>query len=102
MKTKTIDSKGWNSEMIIAMRNKLKLNQSEFSKLLGVDVRSVNRWENGNFRPKGSAEAILSGIREKLDKDPDSSDKVVELIRSAVNMGGLAYLIFKLLDNITK
>ena len=83
------------------MRNRLNLSQADFAKLLGVDIRSVNRWENGISRPTGSAEAILSAIREKLDKDPDSASQILALIGMVVAIGGLAYLIIKLLDELT-
>ena len=97
-----INSKGWNSESVIEIRKRLKLDHAGFAKLLGVDTRSVNRWETGKNQTTGSAGDILSGIKEKLDKDPDSTNKVLKLIHSAVSMGGLAYLVFKLLDSITE
>lgn len=32
-------------------RERKFLTQKEFSKLLGVGVTTVNRWENGHFKP---------------------------------------------------
>lgn len=91
----------WNREAVRRMRTRLNLSQTNLAKLLGVDVRSVNRWENGESRPTSSAEAILNGIKEKLESDPDSADQILRTIGAAVAIGGLAYLILKLLDELT-
>ena len=78
------------------------MNRMEFARLLGVDVRSVSRWESGDGKPKGSAEAILTGLREKLQKDPRTGDRVLAILGAAVAVGGLAYLIVRLLDALTE
>jgi transcriptional regulator with XRE-family HTH domain len=91
----------WTNNEVRKMRNRLNLNQADFAKLLGVDIRSVNRWENGLSRPTGSAEAILSALKKKLDTDPDSTQRILTTIGAAVAIGGLAYLIIKLLDALT-
>lgn len=88
----------WNSTTVRNMRDRLKLSQADFAKLLGVDVRSVSRWETGNSVPTGAAEEILTGLKEKLDSDPDSAQQIIGTIVAAVAIGGLAYLIIKLLD----
>jgi len=77
----------------------MKLTRAEFAKLVGVDVRTVTRWETADGpRPTGAAEAILNGLNEKLTKDPDTADQVLKFVLGAVAVGGLAYLIVKLLD----
>jgi transcriptional regulator with XRE-family HTH domain len=91
----------WSTEDIIEIRNQLEMTQAQLAKLLGVDTRSVTRWESGASRPTGSAEAILNGLREKLSKDPDTLDSILSVIGGAVAVGGLAYLIVKLLDALT-
>ena len=92
----------WTIENVKGFRAQLGLSQSELGRLLGVETRSVSRWETGTSRPTGSAEAILSGLKEKLDKDPDSFPQIRDLIAGAVGVGGLAYLIVKLLHMVTK
>jgi DNA-binding transcriptional regulator YiaG len=92
--------KVWNSRDIRRLRSKLGLNQSQFARLVGVDVRSVIRWESSKGpRPKGSAEAVMTGIREKLEADPSSAKKVIKLLTGAAAVGGLAYLLVKLLGS---
>lgn len=44
---------GWTASRIVALRNKLRLTQEQFSQKLGVTYVSVNRWENGKVLPKG-------------------------------------------------
>lgn len=92
----------WTADQIREFREELGLNQTQFASLLGVDVRSVTRWEGGTSSPTGSAEAILSGLKEKLRKDPDTLTEVLAIVGGAVAVGGLAYLIVKLLDAVTK
>jgi|GEM_PF-3122923 len=88
----------WNKEDIIEFRNLLGLDRSQFAKFLSVDTRSVIRWEKGLNKPTGTPEAILSGFREKIKKDPDSLPAIRNLISGSIEVGGLAYLIVKILD----
>lgn len=37
--------------LIITLRNKLVMSQMEFADYLGVSFASVNRWEQGHFKP---------------------------------------------------
>lgn len=89
-------------EDIQSLRRQLRMEQMTFARMLGVDVRSVSRWETGSAGPSGAAEAVLIGLKEKLAKDPAEAEFVVSFIVSAVAVGGLAYLLIKLLDNATK
>jgi transcriptional regulator with XRE-family HTH domain len=90
----------WASRDVRRLRDRLGLSQTQFARLVGVDVRSVLRWESGEGpRPKGSAAAVLSGIREKLEGDPRRAKKVIELLAGAAAVGGLAYLLVKLLGS---
>jgi transcriptional regulator with XRE-family HTH domain len=82
------------------LRRRIGLSQARFARLVGVDPRSVIRWESGQGpSPKGSAEAVLDGIREKLDSDPRHAKKVIRLLSGAAAVGGLAYLLVKLLGS---
>jgi len=93
----------WTMEQVKAIRQRLKLSQADFANLLGVDVRTVARWESTSGpRPAGPAEAVLNGLNEKLSKDPNEADDVLRFLVSAAAVGGLAYLIVKLLDAATK
>lgn len=89
-------------EEIRSLREQLRMDYPAFAKMLGVDVRSVTRWESGSSKPSGAAEALLIGLKEKLNKDPSQADSVIGFIAGAVAVGGLAYLLIKLLDTLTK
>ena len=39
------------TKCILELRVKLDLTQEELAKKLGVSFQSVNRWENGHFKP---------------------------------------------------
>ncbi len=72
-----------------------------FAKLVGVDARTVLRWEAGQVHPTGAAEAVLNGLREKLNKDPQVAEQVIALLLGTAAVGGLAYLLVRLLDTFT-
>ncbi|WAW10384.1 type II toxin-antitoxin system MqsA family antitoxin [Oxalobacter vibrioformis] len=44
---------------IAAVRNKSKLSQAEFAKLMGVSVRTFQAWEQGKRSPSGAAVTLL-------------------------------------------
>lgn len=86
------------AEDIRSLRLRLRLDPSEFARLVGVDTRTVTRWELGTARPTGASEAVLAALDEKLRKDPAGADELIAFLVGAVAFGGLAYLILKLLD----
>ena len=93
----------WSADDIKALRERLGLSRSDFAKLLGVDTRSVHRWEDPEGpRPKGSAAQILTGIREQLDREPHKAPAVLKILASAAAVGGLAYLLMRLLNKATQ
>lgn len=46
-------------ELVRTLRLDLGLTQEEFAHELGITVGTVNRWENGRFRPSKLARATL-------------------------------------------
>jgi putative transcriptional regulator len=42
-----------------AIRHKLKKSQSEFARMIGVSVATLQNWEQGRRRPEGPARALL-------------------------------------------
>lgn len=40
-------------------RNRVNMSQSEFAKLLGVSVRTLQDWEQGRRQPSGAAKTLL-------------------------------------------
>lgn len=93
----------WSADDIRDLRERMGLNRTEFAKLLGVDARSVHRWEDPDGpRPKGSAAQILTGIRAQLDAEPHKAPQVLKILASAAAVGGLAYLLVRLLNKATE
>jgi putative transcriptional regulator len=41
------------------LREQLALSQSEFARLMGVSVRTLQNWEQGRRKPEGAARALL-------------------------------------------
>jgi len=46
-------------DLVRHLRRELKMTQEEFAHELGITVGTVNRWENGRFRPSKLARATL-------------------------------------------
>lgn len=44
---------------VAAIRGKTGLSQSEFAKLIGVSVRTLQEWEQGRRAPSGPARTLL-------------------------------------------
>jgi putative transcriptional regulator len=44
---------------IAATREKIGLSQSRFARLLGISVRTLHHWEQGNRTPSGAAQVLL-------------------------------------------
>lgn len=47
------------SHYIRQIRQQLGMTQEEFAHALGITVGTVNRWENGRFRPSKLAKATI-------------------------------------------
>jgi len=47
------------SEDVRAIREKLKKSQSQFARMIGVSVSTLQNWEQGRRQPHGPARALL-------------------------------------------
>ncbi len=47
------------SDFVRRLRRQLGMTQEEFAHALGITVGTVNRWENGRFRPSKLARATI-------------------------------------------
>jgi putative transcriptional regulator len=56
-----------------AIRERTSLSQSEFARLIGVSVKTLQNWEQDRRRPTGPAAALLSII----DHDPMLAVKAI-------------------------
>jgi putative transcriptional regulator len=53
---------------IVAMRQSMGLSQTEFSKLVGVSLDTLQNWEQSRRQPSGPAAVLLT----VLERDPES------------------------------
>jgi len=84
---------------VLDLRERLCMSRTEFAAILGVDNRTVSRWEDSSSEPSGTARAVLSAFREVLTRrHPDDAQIVRETLQSAAGVGGLGYLLVYLLD----
>lgn len=64
-----------NAKEIQEIREKIKLSQSVFAKLLNVSSSSVKQWEQGKRTPTGSTKVLL----ELLKKNPNILNYRIDL-----------------------
>ncbi len=66
------------SHYIRQVRQQLGMTQEEFAHALGITVGTVNRWENGRFRPSKLARATILEFARRhgvhLSTDPDHTN----------------------------
>jgi len=48
-------------------RYRVDMSQSEFAKLLGVSVRTLQEWEQGRRSPSGAAQSLIRIAQERPD-----------------------------------
>lgn len=48
-------------------RYQVRMSQSEFAKLLGVSVRTLQEWEQGRREPSGAARSLIRIAQERPD-----------------------------------
>ncbi len=52
---------------VVSARIKSGLSQSDFAKLLGVSVRTLQDWEQGRRQPSGAAKTLISIAERRPD-----------------------------------
>ncbi len=77
------------------LRAELKLTRPKFASLVGVDFRTLIRWETGACEPKGAGLAVLVGLQVALERD--TTGRVHRQLCEAAEIGGLTYLLISLL-----
>jgi DNA-binding XRE family transcriptional regulator len=53
---------------IAELRKRLDMTQEQFARELGVTVGTVNRWENGHFRPSPLAEREIRKLTARVQR----------------------------------
>jgi putative transcriptional regulator len=61
-------------EDVKAIRKKLEKSQSEFARMIGVSVSTLQNWEQGRRRPEGPARALLKVASENPSAVADALD----------------------------
>lgn len=89
----------WDAQSVRHMRAAFGVTRAGFAKIVGVDVRTVNRWEYDIAKPSGAPEAILNAFRERLTSDPGGAPALISYVKEAAGVGGLSYLLLKLLGD---
>lgn len=60
-------------EFVRSLRRALELTLEEFAHKLGITVGTVNRWENGRFRPSKLARTTLLAFAQRRGHPAQSS-----------------------------
>ena len=63
------------SELVRTLRRELKMTQEELAHELGITVGTVNRWENGRFRPSKLARAMITEVAHRHGLSADPADR---------------------------
>lgn len=57
--------KQWDKERIRALRQHLRVTQTELAEELGTRQQTISEWETGMYRPRGASVTLLSMIAER-------------------------------------
>lgn len=60
---------GWDADTIRALRIRLLLTNEAFARLLGVSLRTVNRWQAGEESPSPLAREKLDALEAKAQQN---------------------------------
>ncbi len=55
----------WNGRRIRALRQHLRLTQSQLAKELGTRQQTISEWETGLYKPRGTSVTLLNLIAER-------------------------------------
>jgi len=61
---------------IQALRNDLKMTQSEFAKILGVSFSTISRWEKGISEPNDTQKEQMKALKDLINKKDVSKEKL--------------------------
>ena len=59
-------------DLILEIRNQLKVSQEDLAKMIGISYATVNRWENGHSTPNKAAQLRLYDICRERGVDLES------------------------------
>ena len=73
------------------LRSFLGLTPQEFALLVGVDTRTVMRWESGGAEPAGASHALIHTMYFRIRLP--GGEKLKELLVDSAKVGGLPALL---------
>ncbi len=68
-----LDPREYTPEEILKVRERLKASQGVFAKLLGVSIKTLQAWEQGNNPPPPIARRLL----DTIEHDPEPWEKIL-------------------------
>jgi len=84
-----ITSKAWTPEEIRELRKSLGLDQDEFARALGIDVRTLIKWETpvANYRqPSAPGMHILNGLWSEVQRaGPEPVGKSLSVLSASIS-----------------
>jgi len=63
----------WDAGSIQALRQHLRLTQTELSEKLGTRQQTISEWETGIYQPRGASAKLLSIVAEEAKFKYDAS-----------------------------
>jgi transcriptional regulator with XRE-family HTH domain len=81
------------------VRESLTMDQLEFARFIGSDVRTVRRWEEGLAKPSGTACMIIASLENILKTANDKLFATIVVISGSIHVGGVGFLLNTLLND---
>jgi len=70
--------KHWYKDNIKALRQHLKLTQTELADELGTRQQTISEWETGMYQPRGASATLLSIVAERSGFNYSAAEKHAE------------------------
>lgn len=81
------------------LRRRLDISRPQLAALLGVDLRTVIRWEVGTFEPSGAGAAVLLALTVALERAGRAEPAMRRWLVQQVELGsGLTHVLLTLLS----
>lgn len=59
----------WTAEKISVFREQQNISQQQMAELLGVNITTISRWENGHFRVSNLGGKRLDALQRRLERE---------------------------------
>lgn len=65
MKSRKRKGVAWDGDRVRALREHLRMTQSELAEDLGTRQQTISEWETGMYMPRGTSSTLLSVVAER-------------------------------------